>query len=48
MIDFAIDKLSQLMIKQKFKDVQNGTEYVKKIDVYIDLIKLLKKIKNLL
>lgn len=46
MIDFAIKKLQELLIKQKFKDEKNGTSYIKKIDAYSDLIKLLKEMKG--
>lgn len=43
MIDFIIDKLNELLIKQEFIDRQKGKQtYVKKTRCYKDLIKLLK------
>lgn len=47
MIDYAIEVLTRLLIKQDFEDKQKGkTTYVKKSQCYIDLIKLLKNIKE--
>lgn len=47
MIDYAIEKLTALLIKQDFEDRENkGVAYVKKVDCYKDLIKLLKEIKK--
>ena len=46
MIDYAIEVLTELLIKQDFEDKKNGkTTYVKKTQCYKDLIKLLKNIK---
>lgn len=47
LIDYAINKLTELLIKQDFKDKQLGKEtYVKKTRAYQDLIKLLKQCKE--
>lgn len=47
MIDFLIDKLTELLIKQTFEDKRKGQiAYIKKVDAYRDLIDLLKKVKN--
>ena len=47
MIDFIIDKLNELLIKQEFMDRQKGKQtYVKKTQCYKDLIKFFKNIKN--
>ena len=47
MVDYAIEKLTELLIKQEFKDRENGKEtYVKKTQCYKDLIKLLKDLKR--
>lgn len=47
MIDFMIEKLTCLLIKQDMEEKINGTNiYVKKTEIYRDLIKLLKEIKN--
>jgi len=48
MIDDAIIKLQELLIKQKFKDEKVGIAYIKKVDAYQDLIKLLKKMKGMI
>ena len=46
MIDYAIEKLTELYIKQTFKDKQKGKDtYVKKTRAYLDLIQLLKEMK---
>ena len=46
MIDYAIEKLTELLIKQDYEDKKKGKDtYVKKTRVYKDLIKLLKTIK---
>lgn len=46
MIDYAIEKLTELYIKQCFKDKQKGKcTYVKKSRAYKDLIDLLKEVK---
>ena len=46
MIDYAIEKLNELYIKQVFKDKQKGKDtYVKKTRAYLDLIQLLKEMK---
>jgi len=47
MIDYAIEILTQLLIKQDFEDKQNNkVTYVKKTQCYKDLIKLLKDFKK--
>ena len=47
MIECAIEKLTELYIKQCFKDKQKGKyTYIKKTRVYKDLIDLLKEMKN--
>ena len=46
MIDYMIEKLTELLIKQKYKDKEKGTAYIKKIDAYNDIINLLKQIKK--
>lgn len=47
MIDFVIEKLTELLIKQEFKERQNGKiTYVKKSQAYRDLIKLLNDYQN--
>lgn len=44
MIDYVIEKLTELYVKQNFIDKQKGKDtYVKKTRVYKDLIKLLKE-----
>ncbi len=49
MIDFIIQKLTELQIKQFEEDKKNGSPiYVKKINAYKDLIKFFKEeIKNI-
>lgn len=48
LIDFAIYKLTTLLIEQEFKDKEKGkTTYVKKTRAYKDLIKLLKDLEGL-
>lgn len=48
MIDYVINKLTQLLIKQDFIDKEKGkVTYVKKTRAYADLIKLLKEIKRI-
>lgn len=43
MIDYAITKLTELLIKQSIEDKETGkSTYVKKTQCYRDLIKLLK------
>lgn len=47
LIDFAIEKLTELLIKQEFEDrKKNAQTYVKKTRCYKDLIKLLKEVKE--
>ncbi len=47
MIDYAIEKLTSLLIQQDIEDKKKGkTTYVKKTQVYRDLIKLLKEIEK--
>lgn len=41
--DFIIEKLTELLIKQSIEDKNKGTAYIKKIDVYKDLIKFIKE-----
>lgn len=46
-IEFAIDKLTELLIRQEFEDRKNKKQvYVKKTRCYKDLIKLLKEVKE--
>ncbi|MBR5303459.1 MAG: hypothetical protein IKU37_01365 [Candidatus Gastranaerophilales bacterium] len=43
MIDFIIDKLTELLIKTDFEERQNKQEiYIRKTSAYRDIIKLLK------
>ena len=47
MIDYAITKLTELLIQQDIEDKKKGkASYVKKTRVYKDLIKLLKEIEK--
>lgn len=47
LIDYAIDKLTQLLIQQEFEDRKKKSQtYVKKTRCYKDLIKLLKDVKE--
>ena len=47
LIDFAIEKLTELLIKQEFEDRKNKHQtYVKKTRCYKDLVSLLKEIKE--
>lgn len=44
MKEFIIEKLTELMIKQDFEDKKkNKTTYVKKVEVYRDLINFFRK-----
>ena len=44
MIEYAIDKLNELWIKQTIEDKKRGkVAYVKKADAFKDLIKLLQE-----
>jgi len=45
-IDYLIQKFTELLIQQKYKDKEKGTAYIKKVDVYSDLIRLLKEVKD--
>ena len=45
-VDFIISELQKLLIQQSFNDKQKGIAYIKKIDVYSDLINFFKKIKK--
>ena len=45
-IDYIITKLTELLIKQDVKDKKEGTAFIKKVDVYRDLINLLKNMKK--
>lgn len=47
MIDYAIDVLTQLLIKQDFEDKKkNKITYVKKTQCYKDMIELIKILKK--
>lgn len=46
MIDYTIEKLTKLLIRQDIEDKKNGTAYIKKVDVYRDLIRFFKELKN--
>ena len=44
LIEYAVGKLTELLIEQDFKDKKKGkVTYVKKTQAYKDLIKLLKE-----
>lgn len=47
LIDYAIDKLTQLKIQAEFENRQRGKKrYVSKVSAYQDLINLLKEISK--
>lgn len=47
MIEYAIEKLTSLLIQQDIEDKKKGKDtYVKKTRAYKDLIQLLKKIEK--
>ena len=47
LMDFAIEKLTELLIKQEFEDrKKNSQTYVKKTRCYKEIIKLLKEVKE--
>lgn len=47
LIDYAISKLTELLIQQDFEDKKKGkATYVKKTQAFKDLIKLLKGIEK--
>ena len=47
MIDYSIEKLTQLLIQQDLKDKKmEKKELISKSQVYKDLIKLLKEVRN--
>lgn len=47
MIEYAITKLTELLIKQDIEDKKKGkATYVKKTSAYYDLIQLLKKLEK--
>lgn len=47
MIDYAIEKLTSLLIQQDIEDKKKGkATYIKKTRVYQDLIRLLKEIEK--
>lgn len=47
-IDFCIDKLTELLLKQYYEDKKNGKQaIITKANAYRDLIKLLEKIKKI-
>lgn len=48
LIEFAIEKLTYLLIEADFEDKRRGkTRYIKKTQAYKDLIKLLKELEGL-
>ena len=48
LIDYAIYKLTKLLIEQEIKDRKKGkATYVKKTRAYKDLIKLLKELEGI-
>lgn len=47
-IDFCIDKLTELLLKQHYEDKKTGRQAkITKVNAYRDLIKFLKNIKNI-
>lgn len=47
MIEYAINKLTELLIKQDFKEKNQGKqEYCSKIECYKDLIRFLKDLQR--
>ena len=47
LIEYTIEKLTKLQIKTDFEDKERGkTRYVKKSQVYKDLIRLLKEVRR--
>ena len=47
MLDYSIEKLTELLIKQDLKDKQtNQKELISKSQAYKDLIRLLKEVKK--
>lgn len=47
LLEYIIEKLTELLIEQEFKDRAKGkTTYVKKTRCYKDLVKLLKDMKQ--
>jgi hypothetical protein len=49
MIDYIIEKLTELLIKQDFKEKEQGIkEYCSKIECYRDLIRFLKENKEII
>ena len=47
MIDYSIEKLTQLLIQQDLKDKKmQKKELISKSQAYKDLIKLLKEVRN--
>jgi len=47
MIEYAIEKFTELLIKQDMEDKKNNTNtYVKKTRVYQDVIKMLKELSK--
>lgn len=48
MKEYTIEKLTKLMIETDFKEKKlNKKIFIRKIDVYKDLIKLLKEVKDI-
>ena len=47
LIDYAIEKTTKLLIEADFEDKTRGkTRYVKKVQAYKDIVKLLKDIRR--
>lgn len=48
LMDYAIEKLTQLKIQTEFEDRQRGKKrYVSKVSAYSDVIKILKEVIRL-
>ena len=46
-IDYAIEKVTRLLIEADFEDKTRGkARYVKKVQAYKDIVKLLKEIRR--
>lgn len=47
MNNYAIEKLTELLIKQSIKDrIENRKECISKVEAYKGIIKLLKEVNN--
>jgi len=47
MIEYAIDKLTELKIKAEFEDRQRGKKrYVSRVSAFRDVIKILKEVRQ--